>query len=196
MCAAVSPIVKSRLPESRRQTLSRENDFKEGAAVLNTQLIGEKVRRARFARGKLWTQKKLAEAAGLSQGYISAIERGEEFPSLKALTKISEVLDWPLSFFIDSVADFAELPEAPVPTEEEAQPLPSALRDTQLRQALQTVVKAGLDTTVQPIQLLEQTVAELVRRVHELEMRLASLEQVPAETTIIESPSSYPPNIN
>ena len=163
---------------------------------MNTQLIGEKVRRARFARGKLWTQKKLAEAAGLSQGYISAIERGEEFPSLKALTKISEVLDWPLSFFIDSVADFAELPEAPVPTEEEAQPLPSALRDTQLRQALQTVVKAGLDTTVQPIQLLEQTVAELVRRVHELEMRLASLEQVPAETTIIESPSSYPPNIN
>lgn len=63
--------------------------------------IGHKIRAARFTRGKEWTQKKLADAAGLSQGYISAIERGDEFPSLKALKRIGEVLDCSLGYFIE-----------------------------------------------------------------------------------------------
>ena len=63
--------------------------------------IGHKIRAARFTRGKEWTQKKLADAAGLSQGYISAIERGDEFPSLKALRRIGEVLDCSLTYFIE-----------------------------------------------------------------------------------------------
>lgn len=67
--------------------------------------IGHKIRAARFTRGKEWTQKKLADAAGLSQGYISAIERGDEFPSLKALKRIGEVLDCSLSYFIDESDD-------------------------------------------------------------------------------------------
>jgi transcriptional regulator with XRE-family HTH domain len=63
--------------------------------------IGHKIRAARFNKGKEWTQKKLADAAGLSQGYISAIERGDEFPSLKALKRIGEVLDCSLGYFIE-----------------------------------------------------------------------------------------------
>lgn len=63
--------------------------------------IGHKIRAARFNRGKEWTQKRLADAAGLSQGYISAIERGDEFPSLKALKRIGEVLDCSLGYFIE-----------------------------------------------------------------------------------------------
>ena len=63
--------------------------------------IGHKIRAARFTRGKEWTQKKLADAADLSQGYISAIERGDEFPSLKALRRIGEVLDCSLGYFIE-----------------------------------------------------------------------------------------------
>jgi transcriptional regulator with XRE-family HTH domain len=67
--------------------------------------IGHKIRTARFNKGKEWTQKKLADSAGLSQGYISAIERGDEFPSLKALKRIGEVLDTPLGYFIEELDD-------------------------------------------------------------------------------------------
>ena len=67
--------------------------------------IGHKIRAARFNKGKEWTQKRLADQAGLSQGYISAIERGDEFPSLKALKRIGEVLDAPLGYFIDELDD-------------------------------------------------------------------------------------------
>ncbi|MCD6218249.1 helix-turn-helix transcriptional regulator [bacterium] len=67
--------------------------------------IGHKIRAARFTRGKEWTQKKLADAAGLSQGYISAIERGDEFPSLKALKRIGEVLDCSLGYFIEEESE-------------------------------------------------------------------------------------------
>jgi len=69
--------------------------------------IGHKIRTARFNKGKEWTQKKLADSAGLSQGYISAIERGDEFPSLKALKRIGEVLDTPLGFFIEELDDIS-----------------------------------------------------------------------------------------
>jgi transcriptional regulator with XRE-family HTH domain len=75
--------------------------------------IGHKIRAARFNKGKEWTQKRLADQAGLSQGYISAIERGDEFPSLKALKRIGEVLDAPLGYFIDELDDVdAPLTEA------------------------------------------------------------------------------------
>lgn len=67
--------------------------------------IGHKIRAARFNKGKEWTQKKLADSAELSQGYISAIERGDEFPSLKALKRIGEVLDTPLGYFIEELDD-------------------------------------------------------------------------------------------
>jgi len=67
--------------------------------------IRHKIRGARFNKGKEWTQKRLADQAGLSQGYISAIERGDEFPSLKALKRIGEVLDAPLGYFIDELDD-------------------------------------------------------------------------------------------
>lgn len=67
--------------------------------------IGHKIRAARFNKGKEWTQKKLADSAGLSQGYISAIERGDEFPSLKALKRIGEVLDTPLHYFLEDLED-------------------------------------------------------------------------------------------
>ncbi|HYE79286.1 MAG TPA: hypothetical protein VEI97_14980, partial [bacterium] len=114
----------------------------------------------------------------------SAIERGEEFPSLKALTKISEVLDWPLSFFIDPATSEGE-PGAYLAEVEAEGPAPVGnLRDGQLRQALQTVVKAGLDGQfgVQQAQL-DHVVSELRARLRELEQRVAALE-APAEPPV------------
>lgn len=161
-----------------RADITGTDDNEEGALLLNTQMIGEKIRRARFARGKLWTQKKLAEQAGLSQGYISAIERGEEFPSLKALTKISEVLDWPLSFFIDPASSDGEAAAYLADGEADGAIVsPVLARDGQLRQALQTIVRAGLEP--QPVvnqAQLEAVVNELRGRIRDLESRISTLE--------------------
>ena len=143
---------------------------------MNTQQIGEKIRRARFARGKLWTQKKLAEQAGLSQGYISAIERGEEFPSLKALTKISEVLDWPLAYFIDPMGEGGDGTGLAIQSDQELSSATSNGRDPQLRQALAMVIRAGLDGAA-PSGLSNEAVKALIERLAQLETRVAMLEK-------------------
>lgn len=67
---------------------------------MSTPSVGIRIRQARLARGKEWTQKHLADQAGLSQGYISAIERGEEQPSFRALDRISAALQVPLEYFV------------------------------------------------------------------------------------------------
>ena len=52
--------------------------------------IGKEIRRAR--KGLNWTLRTLSERCGLSQGYISQIERGLASPSLVSLRKIYEAL--------------------------------------------------------------------------------------------------------
>lgn len=47
---------------------------------------------AKLRRGKGWTQARMAEATGLSRGYIAAIEEGRVVPKLKTLAIIAERL--------------------------------------------------------------------------------------------------------
>jgi transcriptional regulator with XRE-family HTH domain len=56
-----------------------ENPSDQGAGVI----VGANVRELRQALG--WSQVTLGQKAGLRQGYISAIERGERCPSLERL---------------------------------------------------------------------------------------------------------------
>jgi XRE family transcriptional regulator, regulator of sulfur utilization len=48
------------------------------------------------------TQGKLAEACGLSQTYLSQIEKGKKMPHIDTLEKIGEVLQvpWPVMVFV------------------------------------------------------------------------------------------------
>lgn len=50
--------------------------------------IGENIRRLRLEAG--WTQEELARISGISEKYISAIERGVRGPGRKILTKLCE----------------------------------------------------------------------------------------------------------
>lgn len=140
---------------------------------MDTHAIGDKVRRARFSRGKMWTQKKLAEAAGLSQGYISAIERGEEFPSLKALQRIAEVLDCPLKEFIDEQTDGALL----MPEETRLhRAVPGTPSDHLLREALTQMIQAALERPAIVNQLVDQVLGIINGQLESLEARIAQLE--------------------
>lgn len=53
-------------------------------------MLGEKIRNCR--KEKKLTLKEVAEASGLSIGYLSQLERGAIEPSLSSLRKVSEVL--------------------------------------------------------------------------------------------------------
>ena len=53
-------------------------------------MVGEKIRKLR--KEKKLTLKDIAEATGLSIGYISQLERGAVEPSLASLRKVSEFL--------------------------------------------------------------------------------------------------------
>jgi len=46
----------------------------------------------KFRRGKRWTQANLAEATGLSRGYIAAIEQENRHPRTKTLAIIAAKL--------------------------------------------------------------------------------------------------------
>jgi len=59
---------------------------------MNTkELLGLKVKEFR-KRSKL-TQEKLAELIGVDNGYISKLEVGQNFPSIKTLEKIAKILN-------------------------------------------------------------------------------------------------------
>jgi len=53
-------------------------------------VLGDNITRLRKEKG--WTQERLAEATGLSRGYIAAIEEGRIEPRLKTLSIIAEKL--------------------------------------------------------------------------------------------------------
>lgn len=62
-------------------------------------MLGRRLKQLRKEKGL--TQKDLASqvAGGLDYTYIGKIERGEQFPSLKILSAIGEVLNVPLGYF-------------------------------------------------------------------------------------------------
>ena len=63
-------------------------------------LVGSKVRELRLAAGIRAVE--LADLTGLSQGYISKIENGKATISIKALSRLCQVLDRPLSYLFQS----------------------------------------------------------------------------------------------
>ncbi|WP_247474856.1 XRE family transcriptional regulator [Bradyrhizobium sp. 30] len=65
--------------------------------------VGGEIKNLRKARGI--TLDALSEAAGLSKGYLSQIERGVSSPSVKALHSISRALGVTISWFFPSKTD-------------------------------------------------------------------------------------------
>ncbi len=63
--------------------------------------VGKHIRKMRADRpGVRWTQKELAQKAGISTSFLSMIERGERAPHLKTLERLAKALRAPLpSFF-------------------------------------------------------------------------------------------------
>lgn len=55
-----------------------------------------------YRKLKKMTQKELADQTGLSTGTIQQYELGKRNPKYETLCKIAEVLDLPVSYFIDS----------------------------------------------------------------------------------------------
>ena len=57
-----------------------------------------RIRKLRLQRG--YTQKELAENAGITQEYLSAIERGSRVPSLEVFLLLAETLRVPPSILL------------------------------------------------------------------------------------------------
>ena len=64
-------------------------------AALVREVIGEVLRRARTSQGR--TLREVSDAARVSLGYLSEVERGRKEPSSELLTAICEALQLPLS---------------------------------------------------------------------------------------------------
>jgi DNA-binding XRE family transcriptional regulator len=75
------------LAEEMEWRMTTENPSDQGAGVI----VGTNVREVRKALG--WSQVTLGQKAGLRQGYISAIERGERCPSLERLFDLARAFD-------------------------------------------------------------------------------------------------------
>ncbi len=55
------------------------------------------------------TQKELAKKAGLSEAYVSQILSGKKTPTITVAKRIAEVLDLPVSYFLDNGLDIRVL---------------------------------------------------------------------------------------
>lgn len=64
--------------------------------------VGGKIRKIRLERGL--DQTTLAERAGVSQAYISQVERGLETPSIECLFAIASALNVPVTIFFEDNA--------------------------------------------------------------------------------------------
>jgi len=75
--------------------------------------IGARLRASRLAQGL--TLEQLAQAAGLTKGFISRIERDETMPSVPALVQICQALSLPVgNLFEEPDIQRVALPEAPL----------------------------------------------------------------------------------
>lgn len=70
-----------------------------GARRPNSLNIGHRLRQLRHARGLSLAG--LSRIAGLSQGYLSQVERDRATPSTTALSRLSEVLEVPVAHFFE-----------------------------------------------------------------------------------------------
>lgn len=79
---------------------------------MNLAHIGKKIKQARLANKK--TQQQIADACGLSKSMLSKIENGQTSSAVATLSKISEILEVPLSWMLDDhpETDLMILPEA------------------------------------------------------------------------------------
>lgn len=75
---------------------------------ISREQLGQRVRFARKA-ARLNGQQ-LAKMIGMSQSYISEIERGNRNPSLPTLMRIAEVLERPISYFLPEDEESAPIP--------------------------------------------------------------------------------------
>ena len=66
------------------------------------ELFGAVVRRHRHERGL--SQERLAEAAGLSQRYLSVLERGENSPTLNVIVRLAAALDLSPAELLDAIS--------------------------------------------------------------------------------------------
>ena len=66
------------------------------------ELFGAVVRRHRLERGL--SQERLAEAAGLSQRYLSVLERGENSPTLNVIVRLAAALDVSPAELLDAIS--------------------------------------------------------------------------------------------
>ncbi len=64
-------------------------------------LLGIRVRAARTAKG--WTQRDLAEAAGMHPAYVGSVERGERNIGFDNLVRLAEALDVSLAALLRGV---------------------------------------------------------------------------------------------
>src|SRR5688572_17348451 len=83
--------------------------------ALLREVIGDVLRRARTEQGR--TLREVSDAARVSLGYLSEVERGRKEASSELLAAICEALDLPLSVLLSNVAtdigalESVELPE-------------------------------------------------------------------------------------
>lgn len=70
--------------------------------------IAKRLKHFRAIKG--WTQKELAEKAGVSQAHISAIEVGNKEPSVQMLRTLADVFGIPVDMFLrDNYVPLADL---------------------------------------------------------------------------------------
>ncbi len=85
--------------QTMRQTARREGGASEAPRRRDAVAVGRRLRELRHSLGISLTE--LSRRAGLSQGYLSQVERDRATPSTTALSKLSEVLGVPVVHFFE-----------------------------------------------------------------------------------------------
>lgn len=99
-------------------------------------LVGARIRLLRLEKGL--PQNEVAEKIGISQAYLSNIEKGRNNITLENLLKLHEVLDCPMSsFFVDIDGE----PSAKQKQQEHSNPLQEQFTVSELLQALLAIKK-------------------------------------------------------
>ncbi len=72
-------------------------------AEVTVETMGERVKRMRNERS--WTQRDLADSAGVSHGVISHIETARNFPSLRIIMAVARGFDVPVAQLLENCAE-------------------------------------------------------------------------------------------
>lgn len=88
---AVRRLVEKEKPEIDARIRKRMTEIRQAkAAGRGRQTLGQRIRTARETRGL--SQVSLAAAAGISQGYLSQLERDEREPTLSIAARVANAL--------------------------------------------------------------------------------------------------------